>query len=237
MSKKQQHANINAEDNTATASPVELIFKSRIRGLIDRSGNSQAEIAKKTSISPQQINEYYNGGKRPDIRTLAKLSRGLKVSTDYLLGISDVPAIDKDVRAAAEITGLSPKSIEALERINSNRAFPPCSAAIDTLNSILEKIHSDSDTYLWGAGVHVNFDIISFAAAESLLFSIHNYIEVSKKDFNDKEFAEIGINWPDETIFTGGNKNIYIDKKRLVLSALLTQIGDEIKILAEGGAE
>jgi len=52
-------------------------------------------IAKDTGISQGLMNEYKNGIKRPTIDNLVKIADYLNVSTDYLLGRTENPEINK----------------------------------------------------------------------------------------------------------------------------------------------
>ena len=71
-----------------------MIYK-RIRDLREDNDYTQKEMAKRLSCS-QQVYSNYELGQR-DIPTdiLIKLSAIYNVSVDYILGISDIPTIQK----------------------------------------------------------------------------------------------------------------------------------------------
>ena len=51
---------------------------------------SQKALAERDGISPAAINQFEKGEKKPSSSVLAIISRELGVSTDYLLGASDL---------------------------------------------------------------------------------------------------------------------------------------------------
>ena len=57
---------------------------------------------------------------------VVSLARHYKVSTDYLLGLTDVPTTDVELKAVCDLTGLSEQSIEQLNFLNSkiNDVYP-----------------------------------------------------------------------------------------------------------------
>lgn len=68
---------------------------------------TQKELAEKVGISKSSIGFYENGDRIPDINTLSALADFFNVSTDYLLGRTDVKSMDLDTRIISEKTGLS----------------------------------------------------------------------------------------------------------------------------------
>lgn len=91
------------------------VFKDRLKELIDKSEFNQREVAEEIGISKQTISFYVNGKRLPDIDTVYKLSKFFQISSDYLLGLSDVHSFDLDVKAIHETIGLSDKAIEKLK--------------------------------------------------------------------------------------------------------------------------
>lgn len=72
----------------------------RICLLRQRQGWSQAELAKKLSISPSTVGMYEQGRREPSLSSLVQLSRAFGVSADYLL--TGVPLTPEDEHAMAE---------------------------------------------------------------------------------------------------------------------------------------
>ena len=72
----------------------------RICLLRQRQGWSQAELAKRLSISPSTVGMYEQGRREPSLSAVVQLSRAFGVSTDFLLTGS--PLTREDAEALAE---------------------------------------------------------------------------------------------------------------------------------------
>lgn len=66
-------------------------IQTRLRECILKSGIPQKDIAKKIGVSAQTVSKYMRCDIFPALDTFAKLCVVLEVSSDYLLGISDLP--------------------------------------------------------------------------------------------------------------------------------------------------
>lgn len=96
------------------------IFRERLKEL---RGNSRLQdVAKDIGISRASLGYYENGDRKPDIEILMKLADYYHVSSDYLLGISDVKRADITTQGMVLKTGLSENVINRLcyynERMN-----------------------------------------------------------------------------------------------------------------------
>lgn len=91
-------------------------FKDRLRDLIKNSGKTQKAVSEEIKeefqidLSAQTLS-YYVNGREPNYETLRAISRYFGVSSDYLLGLSEVQNTDPDIKAISEKTGLSEKSV------------------------------------------------------------------------------------------------------------------------------
>ena len=65
-------------------------FRERFKALRLQSGLTQQELADKVGIGKMTVSQYERGVRRPDIDTLELIADFFNVSTDYLLGTSDV---------------------------------------------------------------------------------------------------------------------------------------------------
>lgn len=61
----------------------------RIRSARERLGSNQARLAADAEITPAAISQIESGDRIPSTPILRKLASVLKVSTDYLLGVTD----------------------------------------------------------------------------------------------------------------------------------------------------
>ena len=82
-------------------------FKKRFNEILQQSGKTQVEIAKALNVTKQCVNDYKTGKSVPSIETLYALCKYLDVSSDYLLGLTElhtedplhpVPPFDKRLR-------------------------------------------------------------------------------------------------------------------------------------------
>ena len=65
------------------------IFSFRLRETREKYHWSQAELARKASITPAAINQFEKGSRMPNLPILRKLAITLEVSIDYLTGRSN----------------------------------------------------------------------------------------------------------------------------------------------------
>lgn len=94
-------------------------FSKRFREL--RGDKTQAEFAEMIGVSRPTVGYYENGTRLPDAITLRQIAERCKVSSDWLLGLSDF-----DITAAKEVTaealGLPQSFVEFLKDFNEH--FP-----------------------------------------------------------------------------------------------------------------
>lgn len=65
-------------------------FSERLRELRTQFGYSQQDLADKMDATKQMISQYERGVRKPDLDTLTALCDIFNVSSDYLMGKSDV---------------------------------------------------------------------------------------------------------------------------------------------------
>ena len=70
-------------------------------------GWSQVELAKKLNISKQTVSNWENENIQPSIEMLVRLAKIFNVTTDYLLGLDDVPRLNVDGLPTAVVSHLS----------------------------------------------------------------------------------------------------------------------------------
>lgn len=67
-----------------------MIFQKRIVEALNQTKMTQKEIAEKLGIHPSCLTQYKKGESEPTLTTLFELCKVLDVSSDYLLGLSDI---------------------------------------------------------------------------------------------------------------------------------------------------
>lgn len=70
-------------------------FKSRLRGLRNESGLTQAELAKIFRIAPTTLSSWEQGRSKPDLEEVAQIASHFNVAIDYLLGATDEKAPER----------------------------------------------------------------------------------------------------------------------------------------------
>lgn len=65
-------------------------FGNRLEILIEENEISQKQLAQKLNIAPTTLNGYLHNYREPDFSTLIRFADYFNVSTDYLLGISEI---------------------------------------------------------------------------------------------------------------------------------------------------
>lgn len=90
------------------------LFAKRLRRLIEEKGITQNQLAEIIGKTRQTINGYTLGNAAPDSDTLIKLCEYFNVSADYLLGLSDVVTVDKDIKFISDYIGLDETVIDNL---------------------------------------------------------------------------------------------------------------------------
>lgn len=68
----------------------------RIGELRSAFGWSQVDLAKKLSVTKQTVSNWENGNIQPSVEMLVRLAMVFRVTTDYLLGLEDIPRLDTE---------------------------------------------------------------------------------------------------------------------------------------------
>lgn len=107
-------------------------FPSRFRDLADEKGCTMEEMAQAFSTTRQTVRNWQNGETIPDAKSICYIASFFSVTTDYLLGLSDVKTPNIEVRAIADRTGLKEDAIIRLcvEKIPEGMKSPHLSAIL-----------------------------------------------------------------------------------------------------------
>lgn len=100
------------------------IFAERLRQLRLRRSESLHTTAEALGVTAQSLSLYEKGQRTINIDLLKKIAEYFGVSADYLIGLSDTAAIDTDMKAVCEYTGLTEESIENILNNLSERGEP-----------------------------------------------------------------------------------------------------------------
>lgn len=85
------------------------VFVERLKNARDLRGWNQTDLATKAGLPPSSIAHFEGGKRKPSFDTLRRLANALEVTTDYLLGRTDQPALaesgDPLFRDVSKLTG------------------------------------------------------------------------------------------------------------------------------------
>lgn len=91
-------------------------FATRLRELMAQHGAKQSELAELLGVTRQSIGQYADGTSLPPVDKIIELANYYKVTTDYILGLTDVASTDAELRSVCEYTGLNEKVIKKLHK-------------------------------------------------------------------------------------------------------------------------
>ena len=88
----------------------------RLKKAREKKGLKQDTVAEELKIARTRLSQYETGSRTPDVQTLYMLAEFYQVSSDWLLGLSDVTSKSTEGILAIDI-GLSEKSILVLKAL------------------------------------------------------------------------------------------------------------------------
>ena len=116
------------------------VFCDRFNSLIE--GKSQLELSKEMNLSQPVISKLKkHTGQAPSADTVVRIANHFGVSTDWLLGLTDVKSTDKATKELCDTLGLSEQSIECLQDKTDEYAKKSIDWLIaQHINSIADKV-------------------------------------------------------------------------------------------------
>ena len=112
----------------------------RLRRLIDETELPRQAIADEMGCDVSTVTKHYNGTRNLTIDFIAMYARYFNVSSDYLLGLSEVRTVSPDTAMICRVTGLDDKAVQTLSEINDPTNFESPKEIIQTLNYILGEL-------------------------------------------------------------------------------------------------
>lgn len=95
------------------------------------------QLAQEIGCNEKTISFYENGSREMPRNVIMKYAEYFNVSADYLLGLSDVPSFDMDIKTICQKTGLSQSSAILLQNLTTNKDTRYYKKVIDAVNEIL----------------------------------------------------------------------------------------------------
>lgn len=93
------------------------MLENRLRSLREELGLKQTELAEQIKINRVTYNRYETGERQPDLDTLKKLAVFFNVTTDYLLGQSNIKTEITTIAAHRTDDPMDDLPPEAIERV------------------------------------------------------------------------------------------------------------------------
>ena len=119
-----------------------------IFGKLVGEGATQQEIADKIGVTRQNVGKWLSGITTPDIVTLVKIADAYGVSTDYLLGRTDIKTDNIDKKAVCDYIGLSEMAVDNI--VFHCKYNNP---ADDEYTRNLKKLYSDTTNRIINSGI------------------------------------------------------------------------------------
>ena len=91
----------------------------RINSALAQKGILQKDLASLLGVTDNTISYYCSGKRKPNLEQIVQIANILGVSTDYLLGRSDIKTTDTTTQDICRITGLSEENVADLITWNS----------------------------------------------------------------------------------------------------------------------
>lgn len=146
----------------------------RIDYIRRKKGLSQKDLGKAVGVEDKTIKRYENNKIKIPIDMLKKIAVTLDVTTDYLLGISDVETNDKNMKIVHKTTGLSNNAIKVLMELHEQD---------NILYSIDNNYKRLIDTISYLIEQEKSFPISSFSSSSLS----ENALEEAEKQYNEQE--------------------------------------------------
>ena len=156
------------------------IIGSRINSALAMNNTLQKELAKQLNVKDNIVSYWCKGDRTPNTTQIIQIANCLNVSTDYLLGLTDVATTDKDLKFVCEYTGLDEKTINFFIK-NKNDCGMNNRELVEFIKFIISKIVLD-DNYIFSQNLEEIRD------KSTWLFSIYakdnTLLNTSVDDFN-----------------------------------------------------
>lgn len=92
------------------------VIGNRLAELMKVNDKKQSDIAEFIGVSSVAVGQYCRSETLPSIGNLIRIADYFNVSTDYLLGRTDVKTTDTTVKEICAYTGLSEKVVKAMHK-------------------------------------------------------------------------------------------------------------------------
>lgn len=119
----------------------------RINSALADANCKQKDLAKALGVTDNTVSYWCSGARTPNTEQIIEIAMKLGVSSDYLLGLSDVMTNDTDVKMICDYTGLTEEAVSFLVLTNKCLSGAKSSIFSDEANKVsvlISKFITDS---------------------------------------------------------------------------------------------
>lgn len=190
-----------------------------LREAIDNSRMTREQIADKVQCDTSSITKYYNGDRYPKTDVIIKLAKLFNVSTDYLLGVTDVATTDKDLKFVCDYTGLDEKSINFFHFNNSIKEMTNFNEeAIEFLQFLISKIHYTPSFSINIYDVRANTTVLVEAYEKSIKKRKNGFAFLSEDEIAD--FNNLSNNEKIQFLLNDKDSEVELDDLDIAINGL-----------------
>lgn len=136
------------------------VFPTVLRSLMERRNVTQYRLANIVGKTRQTVSYYCDGSSSPDWKTIVKIADFFGVSTDYLLGKTDVQIPSAEFQAVVSYTGLSADNVASLNTMkgaaddngpfvyNAKREVKGNQPYLDFANDLLDSLYENREALI-----------------------------------------------------------------------------------------
>lgn len=181
--------------NNTIQSDESKAFSERFLKIVG-STTTQDEIAKTIGTSRQNVGNWISGKAKPDIYALAKISKAYNVSTDYLLGLTDIQTKDGDTSAFCKVSGITENAAthflfcrypDILSRIFECDFF-------DDFMNVINDIFECSFMWVEQAKQNNNISKIDLDYIDLYRYRAHKVFDLILNEFDRREIDDVTAN-------------------------------------------
>ena len=117
-------------------------FPKRLRYLMETQNVTRQDLGMALQKTRQAVGYYADGSSSPDWETIIKIAQYFRVTTDYLLGLTDSPTLNADIRQVADYTGLWGEAVTQLHNNKANEEFAEFLSFLAVHKDTIKLIHA-----------------------------------------------------------------------------------------------
>ena len=109
---------MNTESTLDMDQKIKDSFRNRLNQLLAEMGSNGDKLAQGADISKGSVSVYRQGKREPGMASFARIAQYLGVSTDYMLGLTEVKATEPTLKSACEYVRLSDEAVKHLHGVD-----------------------------------------------------------------------------------------------------------------------